>query len=90
MNTQSDTDVVDVPVVKVAKYPQYTTKDGHNDLALLYLERDVDFSGKIFTKMFRQFNPINDSIDHQILFDPYAFQRTIRFEAKISLAINRL
>lgn len=46
LGSESETDPVDVPVVKVAKYPQYTTKDGHNDLAILYLERDVDFSGK--------------------------------------------
>lgn len=45
LNIESDTETVDVPVVKVAKYPQYTTKDGHNDLAILFLERDVDFSG---------------------------------------------
>lgn len=45
LGSESDTYTVDIPVVKVAKYPQYTTKDGHNDLAILYLERDVDFSG---------------------------------------------
>jgi len=47
LSSESDTYTVDIPVVKVAKYPQYTTKDGHNDLAILYLERDVDFSDTI-------------------------------------------
>lgn len=33
-----------VNVVKVARYPNYDAKDGHNDLAILYLEHDVTFS----------------------------------------------
>lgn len=31
-------------VVKVARYEKYTPKDGHNDLAILYLEKDVEFN----------------------------------------------
>lgn len=46
LGSESEVNTVEIPVVKVAKYPQYTTKDGHNDLAILYLDRDVDFSGK--------------------------------------------
>lgn len=46
LGSDRETYTVEVPVIKVAKYPQYTTKDGHNDLAILYLDRDVDFSGK--------------------------------------------
>lgn len=54
LSSESDTYTVEVPVVKVAKYPQYTTKDGHNDLAILYLERDVDFSGNAQPKCVRR------------------------------------
>lgn len=58
LSIESDVDPVDVPVVKVAKYPQYTTKDGHNDLAILYLERDVDFSGTITLMRYKKNVPI--------------------------------
>ncbi|XP_055910857.1 uncharacterized protein LOC129945223 [Eupeodes corollae] len=38
---------VDVPVVKTLRHPQYDRKDGHNDIALLYLSRNVQFSDKV-------------------------------------------
>ncbi|KAG4065841.1 hypothetical protein HA402_012519 [Bradysia odoriphaga] len=47
LGSETETETVEIPVVKVARYPQYTSKDGHNDLAVLYLERDVDFSDTI-------------------------------------------
>lgn len=41
-----DGNVQDIKVVKVEKYPQYDAKIGNSDLAILYLERDADLTGK--------------------------------------------
>lgn len=38
---------VDVPVVKVLKHPNYTRSNGRNDIALLYLGENVQFSARI-------------------------------------------
>lgn len=43
LSNSADT-AFDVNVVKVVKHPTYDAKDGHNDLAVLYLERDVQFT----------------------------------------------
>lgn len=50
-DTTSETETVtfDIPVVKVAKFPSYDTKDGNGDLAILYLERDVEITRKLNT-----------------------------------------
>lgn len=42
----SETVTEDIRVVKVAKNPTYDPKDGNGDLAVLYLERDVEITRK--------------------------------------------
>lgn len=39
---------IDVPIVKVSSHAQYDKKDGHNDIAMLYLEREIEFTRKFF------------------------------------------
>lgn len=47
-DTTIETEAVtyDIPVVKTVKFPTYDTKDGNGDLAILYLEHDVEISRK--------------------------------------------
>lgn len=47
LSTDSEANHIDVPVVKVLRHPQYNRTDGHNDIALLYLDRNVEFTEKI-------------------------------------------
>ncbi|XP_055614052.1 venom protease-like, partial [Uranotaenia lowii] len=46
-STDTETNHIDIPVVKMETYPQYDKKDGHSDLALLYLESSVPFSDAV-------------------------------------------
>ncbi|XP_058448816.1 uncharacterized protein LOC131428788 [Malaya genurostris] len=46
-STDTETNHIDIPVVKIETYPQYDKKDGHSDLAVLYLGQDVSFSDAI-------------------------------------------
>ena len=47
---EDEAEPVEVNVVKVAKYPKYDSKDGNGDLAVLYLERDVELTSKSSSK----------------------------------------
>jgi len=47
LTTDDETQHIDVPIVKVEMYPEYDKKDGHGDLAILYLGNDVQFTAKI-------------------------------------------
>lgn len=42
----TETTTVDIPVVRTVKYPKYDMHDGNSDLAILYLERDVEITRK--------------------------------------------
>lgn len=44
LTTDTETKHVDIPVVRVEKHPDYNTKNGHSDIAILYLERNVEFT----------------------------------------------
>lgn len=71
---------------QVAKYPRYDAKDGHSDLAILYLEREVSFSGEFISNKHHNriyaFILMTVSIP-QIEFDQFAFHSTIHFVRKI-------
>ncbi|XP_037827473.1 venom protease-like [Lucilia sericata] len=45
-NLTTDTEArhVDIRVVRSEKHPDYTPRSGHSDIAILYLERNVEFS----------------------------------------------
>uniref|UniRef100_A0A182P274 CLIP domain-containing serine protease n=1 Tax=Anopheles epiroticus TaxID=199890 RepID=A0A182P274_9DIPT len=45
-STDAETRHIDVPVVRYESHPSYDKKDGHTDLAVLYMEFEVQFSGK--------------------------------------------
>lgn len=47
LSRENDGVVQDVPVVKVAKYPQYDPKDGNSDLAVIYLGSDANLSLRV-------------------------------------------
>ncbi|XP_055540538.1 venom serine protease Bi-VSP-like isoform X2 [Wyeomyia smithii] len=46
-STDAETNHIDIPVVKMETYPQYDKKDGHSDLAILYLGEDVAFNDAV-------------------------------------------
>ncbi|KAJ6643474.1 Venom serine protease Bi-VSP [Pseudolycoriella hygida] len=47
LSDESETNIVDIPVVKVRGHPDYSKLDKRNDLAVLYMERAVEFSTQI-------------------------------------------
>lgn len=49
--------------VQTVSYPKYDKKDGHSDLAILYLGEDVTFNGLIFNPLIR-----NGPIAHSVFF----------------------
>ncbi|XP_073840712.1 venom serine protease Bi-VSP-like [Musca autumnalis] len=44
LTTDTEARHVDINVVRSEKHPNYNTQNGHSDLAILYLERNVDFT----------------------------------------------
>uniref|UniRef100_A0A182HTN0 Uncharacterized protein n=1 Tax=Anopheles arabiensis TaxID=7173 RepID=A0A182HTN0_ANOAR len=46
-STDAETKHIDVPVVRYESHPSYDKKDGHTDLAVLYMEFEVQFSDAI-------------------------------------------
>ncbi|XP_052890119.1 venom serine protease Bi-VSP-like isoform X1 [Anopheles moucheti] len=46
-STDAETKHVDVPVVRYETHPSYDKKDGHTDLAVLYMEYEVQFNDAI-------------------------------------------
>ncbi|XP_054734614.1 uncharacterized protein LOC129242079 [Anastrepha obliqua] len=47
LSTETETKHVDIDVVKSAPHPNYGGSDRHNDIAILYLEKNVDFTDYI-------------------------------------------
>ncbi|EDV95839.1 venom protease [Drosophila grimshawi] len=45
--TDSEAQHVDIPIAKKVAYPHYTRRNGRGDIALLYLERNVQFTNTI-------------------------------------------
>lgn len=48
ISSTTDGVVQDVKVIRTEKHPSYNRRDGTNDLAILYLERDVDINCESF------------------------------------------
>lgn len=46
ITSTDDGEVEDVKVVRSLPHENYNKKDGTNDIAMLYLERDVEFTSK--------------------------------------------
>lgn len=46
-STDGETNHIDVPIVRYAEHPSYDKKDGHTDLAVLYMEHEVQFSDAV-------------------------------------------
>lgn len=46
LSTDTDTQHVDIPVLKVIQHPAYDKKDGHSDLAILVLAGEIPFSSE--------------------------------------------
>ncbi|XP_053680039.1 venom protease isoform X2 [Anopheles nili] len=46
-STDGETNHIDVPVVRYESHPSYDKKDGHTDVAVLYMESEVQFSDAI-------------------------------------------
>ncbi|EDV95837.1 GH15924 [Drosophila grimshawi] len=47
LRTDSEAQHVDIPIAKKVAYPHYTRRNGRGDIALLYLERSVQFTNTI-------------------------------------------
>lgn len=47
LGSDTEAPLQQINVVKVAKYPSYDPKDGHNDLAILYLETEAHFTANV-------------------------------------------
>lgn len=62
-DTSRDDDgaVQDIKVIKTEKYPQYDSKIGNGDLAILYLEKDAQLSSKNILRGFLQQNRMDNS-----------------------------
>lgn len=50
LNSETETQHVDIQVKEMIKHPQYDKKDGHNDMAILVLDRAIQFTSKFLTK----------------------------------------
>lgn len=46
ISSTTDGDVEDIKVIRSERHPDYNKRDGTNDIAILYLERDVSFSSE--------------------------------------------
>lgn len=46
-STTDDGDLEDIKVIRSERHPDYNKRDGTNDIAILYLERDVSFSSEL-------------------------------------------
>lgn len=46
VNQECSDPVVDLNIEKTIPYEQYNRRNGRNDIALLRLERDIEFTGK--------------------------------------------
>uniref|UniRef100_A0A1I8NFA1 CLIP domain-containing serine protease n=1 Tax=Musca domestica TaxID=7370 RepID=A0A1I8NFA1_MUSDO len=44
LSTETEARTVDINVVRSEKHPEYNARNGHSDLAILYLERNVEFT----------------------------------------------
>lgn len=44
LTTDAEARHVDIPVVRTEKHPDYNTRNGHSDIAVLYLQRNVEFT----------------------------------------------
>lgn len=76
--------------IQVARYPTYDSKDGHNDLAILYLERDVQFTGKTrccYMNLLKVKKPLYHT---QTKFGQSVFHSRALFEPQISSDIDHL
>lgn len=45
-DTDTETQHIEINVVNMVKHPKYDKKDGHSDLAILTLERDIPFTSR--------------------------------------------
>lgn len=41
---ETETQTIEVPVVRTVQHPMYDKKDGHSDMAILVLGRDIPFT----------------------------------------------
>ncbi|KAM8710792.1 hypothetical protein ACLKA7_017427 [Drosophila subpalustris] len=47
LSTDAETQHIDIPIVKTAPHPEYNRLNGRSDIAILYLERNVEFTSLI-------------------------------------------
>ncbi|EDV95836.1 venom serine protease Bi-VSP isoform X1 [Drosophila grimshawi] len=47
LTTDAEARHVDIPIAKKVRYPQYTPRNGRGDIAMLYLDRNVQFTDTI-------------------------------------------
>lgn len=52
INSTNDEFVQDVNIIRAEIHPSYNEKYGLNDIAILYLERDIDATRKLSNKSF--------------------------------------
>lgn len=45
LSTSTETPSIDIAVIKVARHPNYDRKDSYSDMAILYMEYSVEYSG---------------------------------------------
>lgn len=47
ISSTTDGAVEDIKVIRSERHPNYNKRDGTNDIAILYLERDVAFTSEL-------------------------------------------
>ncbi|KAM8710791.1 hypothetical protein ACLKA7_017426 [Drosophila subpalustris] len=47
LSTDTEAQHIDIPIVKKAAHPEYNRRNGRSDIAVLYLERNVEFTSLI-------------------------------------------
>lgn len=78
--TDTETQHIEINVISMVKHPKYDKKDGHSDLAILTLERDIPFTSKLLDFRCRITN--NIFLSFQFAFRPSVSLLVSPFEAR--------
>lgn len=53
LSTDTETNHVEIDVIRVIPHPSYDTKDGHSDLAVLVLKNQIVFTRETIERKFK-------------------------------------
>lgn len=80
-DTDLETRHIEINVVKTVKHPKYDKKDGHSDLAILTLERDIPFSSKwsFYSFCLSFFRNYRESAEQSLSINFFAFSSNFAY-----------